>query len=86
MAHRAELKISGELERIPPGNADSPAFVEWCETNDVTPLGEEYGNRRGWWYAQDTYIGDAGYVFYADTLGMLLLTQAQLDEMLIKED
>ena len=82
MAEHVKLKITGTLKRIPAGDADSPEFVAWCEANGVHPLGGgEYG-RRGWWGAYNTYIGNSDYVFYTDS-GALLLTQAELDEMLI---
>ena len=62
-----QLKITGTLERIPAGDADSPEFVAWCEENGVHPLGGgEYG-RRGWWGAYNTYIGNSDYVFYTDS-------------------
>ena len=84
MAHRVQLKITGTLERIPPGDADSPEFVQWCEEKGVSPLGGGEGSRRGWWSALSTYIRDADYVFYTETGEILLLTQAEVDAMLIK--
>ena len=81
---RVTLKIQGVLDPIPAGDADNPEFVDWCEANNVHPLGGGEMSRRGWCGWLKTYIRDADYMFHADTGETLLLTQAEVDTMLIE--
>ena len=62
--------FEGTLERIPDEDHEDE-FIKWCEHHGVDYLGPT--SRRGWWYAENTYIRGAEYLFTVEATGDRIL-------------